>query len=181
MKLLLRRMLDENEFLSDFGVRSLSKHHETNPYELKIGTVRSTVSYRPGESDSTLFGGNSNWRGPIWMPTNYLLIESLRKFHSYYGDEFRVECPTGSGNLLSLQEVAEFLSTRLVQLFLPNAEGVRPGMSQHPIERSDPHFQNLCQFYEHFHGDSGRGIGASHQTGWTGLIATILTESGGSH
>ncbi|MDE2493560.1 MAG: glucosidase, partial [Alphaproteobacteria bacterium] len=174
MKLLLRRMLDETEFLSDFGVRSLSKYHHEHPYHLELGGVTHTVRYLPGESDSGLFGGNSNWRGPIWMPVNYLLVESLRKFHAYYGDDFRVECPTGSGHFLSLNAVADELSTRLSRLFLADLEGRRPHIAGHALSWRDPHFRDYCLFYEHFHGDNGRGVGASHQTGWTGLIAMLL-------
>jgi len=177
MKRILRRMLDETEFLSDFGVRALSKHHLEHPYRVELGGVVRTVGYQPAESDSGLFGGNSNWRGPVWMPVNYLLIESLRKFHAYYGDDFRVECPTGSGNLLSLQEVSDELSSRLSRLFLADADGRRPSLGDHPTLLRDPGFRDLCLFYEYFHGDNGRGVGASHQTGWTGLIATLLTEA----
>ena len=177
MKLLLRRMLDETEFLSDFGVRALSKYHEQHPYRLEVGGSIHTVSYQPGESDSGMFGGNSNWRGPIWMPVNYLLVESLRKFHAYYGDDFRVECPTGSGQLLSLNEIADELSARLSRLFLADAEGRRPSLGAHPTIQRDSHFRDHCLFYEYFHGDDGRGVGASHQTGWTGLIATLLAEA----
>jgi len=177
MKRLLRRMLDETEFLSDFGVRALSKHHEQHPYRLEAGGSTHTVSYEPGESTSDVFGGNSNWRGPIWMPVNYLIIESLRKFHRYYGDDFKVECPTGSGKLLSLSEIADELSARLSRLFLTGADGRRASLDHHPKFRDDPHFRNNLLFYEYFHGDNGRGVGASHQTGWTSLIATLLAEA----
>ena len=177
MKRLLRRMLDEGEFLSAFGVRSLSKHHGDHPYRLELDGAVHTVSYQPGESDSGLFGGNSNWRGPIWMPMNYLLIESLRKFHAYYGDEFRVECPTGSGTFLSLAQIAEHLSGRLRTLFLRDADSHRPSLGDHARFRSDPHFRDHVLFHEYFHGDTGRGAGASHQTGWTGLVASLLAES----
>lgn len=177
MKLLLRRMLDETEFLSEFGVRSLSKYHKENPYRLELAGVTHTVGYQPGESDSGLFGGNSNWRGPIWMPVNYLLVESLRKFHAYYGDDFRVECPTGSGNLLSLRQIADEISVRLSRLFLTDSEARRPSLGDNPTFRNDPRFRDNCLFYEYFHGDNGRGVGASHQTGWTGLIAMLLAES----
>lgn len=176
MKLLLRRMLDETEFLSDFGIRSLSRHHAAHPYRVEVAGTAYTVGYQPGESDSGLFGGNSNWRGPIWMPLNYLLIESLRKFHAYYGDDFRVEYPTGSGTLLTLTRIADELSSRLSRLFLAGPDGRRPGSGDHPILQHDPHFRDCCLFFEHFHGDTGRGIGASHQTGWTALIATLLAE-----
>jgi len=176
MKLLLRRMLDETEFLSDFGIRALSKYHELHPYRLELGGATHTVSYEPGESKSGLFGGNSNWRGPIWMPVNYLLIESLRKFHAYYGKDFRVEHPTGSGTFLDLNEIADELSTRLTRLFLVDGAGRRASHGAHPVFQSDPHFRDHCLFYEYFHGDSGRGVGASHQTGWTGLIAMLLAQ-----
>jgi hypothetical protein len=176
MKKLLARMLDETEFLSEFGVRALSRHHEQNPYvfDLMNGQAAS-VSYRPAESDTGLFGGNSNWRGPIWFPVNYLIIESLQRFHHYYGDDFRVECPTGSGNLLTIREVADELSRRLAKIFLKDESGQRPVFRHHPLLRDDPHFRDYVLFYEYFHGDSGRGVGASHQTGWTGLVAKLLT------
>ena len=177
MKQLLRRMLDESEFLSAYGVRALSKFHEEHPYRVHLGGVEHTVTYQPGESDSGLFGGNSNWRGPIWMPVNYLIVESLRKFHAYYGDDFRVECPTGAGTFLSLREVADELSARLARLFLVDASGLRPSAGEHPVQQADPHFRDYLQFHEYFHGDNGRGVGASHQTGWTGLIATLLAEA----
>jgi hypothetical protein len=133
-----------------------------------------SVAYRPAESDTGLFGGNSNWRGPIWFPVNYLIIESLQKFHHYYGDEFRVECPTGSGQLLSIGEVADELSRRLARIFLKDADGRRPVFNHHPLLSSDAHCRDYVLFYEYFHGDSGRGVGASHQTGWTGLVAKLL-------
>ena len=176
MTALLTRLLDETEFLSDFGVRALSKSYRDEPYSLELGGETRVVSYQPGESDSNAFGGNSNWRGPIWMPVNFLLIESLRKFHSFYGDEFRVECPTNSGNLLSLAQVADELAARLSRLFLADAKGRRASLGGHALFQDDPHFRGHCLFYEYFHGDSGRGVGASHQTGWTGLIATILRD-----
>ncbi|MGE0041134.1 MAG: glucosidase [Vicinamibacterales bacterium] len=178
MKRLLRRMLDETEFLSDYGVRALSRHHRDHPYRLEVDGITHTVTYQPGESDSGLFGGNSNWRGPIWMPVNYLLIESLRKFHRYYGDDFLVECPTGSGRFLSLDRIADELSARLRRLFLPAADGSRPSLGGHEKFRFDPHFRDHLLFHEYFHGDNGRGVGAAHQTGWTGLVATLLAEAG---
>ncbi|MGE3957419.1 MAG: hypothetical protein AB7H96_11920 [Vicinamibacterales bacterium] len=180
MKRLLRRLLDEREFLSPFGVRALSRYHLDHPYELELEGSRYTVGYQPGESDSGLFGGNSNWRGPIWMPVNYLIVEALRKFHGYYGDEFRVECPTGSGTFLTLDQVADELSMRLCRLFLPGVDGARPALGEHPKFRQDPHFRDHPLFYEYFHGDTGRGVGASHQTGWTGLVATLLAEGAAS-
>jgi len=174
MKRLLARMLDETEFLSDYGVRSLSKEHAQHPFEFYCAGERMTVSYVPGESDSGLFGGNSNWRGPIWMPVNFLIIESLQKFHHYYGDDFTVECPTGSGKYLTLQEVADELTRRITRLFLRDQEGRRPVFGASEKEQFDPHFRDYIPFYEYFHGDDGRGLGASHQTGWTGLIAKLL-------
>jgi hypothetical protein len=174
MKALLRRMLDETEFLSDYGVRALSKVYRDHPFQCAIGNQSFSVSYQPAESTSGLFGGNSNWRGPIWMPMNYLLIESLQKFHHYYGDEFKVECPTGSGNFLTLDEVANELGRRLARIFLPDASGRRPALQQHPKLHNAPHFRDYPLFFEYFDGDNGRGVGASHQTGWTGLIAKLL-------
>jgi hypothetical protein len=174
MKALLRRMLDEKSFLSDYGVRALAKIHEQQPFRLAAGGTIREVAYWPGESRSGLFGGNSNWRGPIWMPINYLIIEALQRFHYYYGDNFKVECPTGSGKYLTLYEVAEELGRRLSRLFLKGADGRRPVLKYHPKLAGDPHFRDYILFHEYFHGDSGRGVGASHQTGWTGLIAKLL-------
>lgn len=174
MKKLLARMLDETEFLSNFGIRALSKHHEQHPYVYNAKQMDFTVRYQPGESDSALFGGNSNWRGPIWMPVNFLLIESLRQFHRYYGEDFKVECPTGSGQFLTLAQTADELTRRLSRLFLKDHEGKRPVLAYHPKLQTDPHFRDLVLFHEYFHGDTGRGVGASHQTGWTGLIASLL-------
>jgi hypothetical protein len=176
MKCLLRRLLDEKEFLSDFGARSISKAHETAPYRLECGGTLHEVPYTPGESLTGLFGGNSNWRGPVWMPLNYLFIESLRKFHRYYGDDFKVECPVGSGRLATLEEAAAELSTRLCRLFLKGADGQRPCLKSHPKLASDPWFRDHLLFHEYFHGDTGRGLGANHQTGWTGLVAMLLTQ-----
>ena len=174
MKRLLKRMLDESEFLSDYGVRALSRVHENQPYVIHVNGQPMSVSYQPGESLSGLFGGNSNWRGPIWFPVNYLLIESLQKFHHYYGDDFQVECPTGSGQLMTIAEVADELSKRLTRLFLRGADGRRPALGQYEKLQRDPHFRDYLLFYEYFHGDNGRGVGASHQTGWTGLVAKLL-------
>lgn len=174
LKALLRRALDETEFLSNFGVRSVSKVHERAPYRLELEGRQLSVEYWPGESRSGLFGGNSNWRGPIWFPLNYLLIESLRRHHHYYGDDFTVECPVDSGQMMTLAQVADELSTRLARLFLPGPDGTRPVSSLADKTARDPHFRNHVLFYEYFHGDSGRGVGASHQTGWTGLIAKLL-------
>ena len=174
MKKLLVRMLDPQEFLADFGVRALSKAHERAPYVFNVNGSDLTVRYVPAESDSGLFGGNSNWRGPIWFPVNFLIIESLQKFHHYYGDDFRVECPTGSGRLLTLEQIADELATRLERLFLKNEQGVRPVLGQYPQMQQDPHFRDYVLFYEYFCGDTGRGVGATHQTGWTGLVAKLL-------
>ena len=174
MKKLLRRMLDETEFLSDYGVRSLSKQHRDQPYTFQCRGVSLTVSYLPGESDSGIFGGNSNWRGPIWFPVNYLIIESLQKFHHYYGNDFKIECPTGSGKYLTINGVAEELSRRLARILLRDAAGRRPVFGKHEKLQTDPHFRDYVLFHEYFHGDSGRGVGASHQTGWTGLVAKLL-------
>ena len=174
MKLLLRRMLDTSEFLSDYGVRALSRAHLDQPYTFHWDGQVLAVRYQPAESESALFGGNSNWRGPIWFPTNFLMVESLQKFHHYYGDDFKIECPTGSGRYLTINEVAEELSRRLIRLFLKNEEGVRPVFGEYGRFQRDPHFEDYLHFYEYFHGDTGRGLGASHQTGWTGLIAKLL-------
>jgi hypothetical protein len=179
MKKLLQRMLDESEFLSAFGVRSLSRAHLERPYVLRVDGADLTVRYAPAESTSRMFGGNSNWRGPIWFPVNFLLIESLQKFHHYYGDDFKVECPTGSGTRMSLDEVATELSGRLSRLFLEDTSGNRAVLRQYPELQSDPHYRGCIPFYEFFDGDTGRGAGASHQTGWTGLIAKILMPRAG--
>ncbi len=174
LKAILRRMLDPNEFLSDYGIRGLSKFHQDNPYVLHAGGTDYRVDYEPAESQTGLFGGNSNWRGPIWFPTNYLLIESLQKFHYYHGDAIQVECPTGSGNMVTLDKVCAELSLRLSRLFLVQPDGTRPAMAHHPKFKQDPAFRDNILFYEYFHGDSGLGLGASHQTGWTALVAKLL-------
>jgi hypothetical protein len=177
MKCLLRRMLDETEFLSDYGVRALSRIHKDQPYTFAVNGMQLSVTYQPGESDSGLFGGNSNWRGPIWMPVNYLLVESLRTFHLYYGDDFKVECPAGSGVMLSIREVADELTRRLNNLVLRDASGNRAVLGNERKFQIDPHFRDYVPFHEYFHGDSGRGVGASHQTGWTGLLAMLLSSA----
>jgi hypothetical protein len=181
MKCLLRRMLDEAEFLSDYGVRSLSRHHRDVPYVLSDGTRSFSVRYEPAESESGSFGGNSNWRGPIWFPVNFLLVESLQKFHHYYGDDFRVEYPTGSGVLVTLNDVADALTNRLTRLFLPDGGGRRPGTRPPGPLASDPHVRDHVLFHEYFDGDDGRGLGASHQTGWTGLVAKLLQPRRAPH
>jgi hypothetical protein len=174
LKRLLARMLDPREFLSDYGIRSLSATHREQPYRLEIAGHTSVVAYDPGESTTGVFGGNSNWRGPIWFPINFLLIESLQKFHHYYGDDFEVECPTGSGRMMSLDAVANLLSARLASIFLRGADGRRPVFGKDDRLQRDPLFRDHIPFFEYFHGDTGRGVGASHQTGWTGLVAKLL-------
>ncbi len=171
-------MLDELEFLSPHGIRALSKFHSVCPYILEVRGREYRVDYEPAESSSGLFGGNSNWRGPIWFPVNYLLIESLQKFHHYYGDDFKVECPTGSGTMMTLWEVAEEISRRLSHIFLKDSSGKRPVYGGNERFQNDPHFSDHILFYEFFHGDNGVGLGASHQTGWTGLVAKLLKQSG---
>jgi hypothetical protein len=179
MKCLLRRMLDPNEFLSAYGVRSLSKFHAGHPYVLRSedGSQR-VVNYEPGESQTNIFGGNSNWRGPVWLPINYLLIESLQKFHHYYGDEFKVECPTGSGHFLTLNEIANELSNRLIRLWLRDGDGARPFERASGDALKSKHDHDLYWFHEYFHADTGAGLGASHQTGWTGLVAKLIQQQG---
>ncbi len=174
LKCLLRRMLDPGEFLSDYGIRSVSRFHQDHPYRFEAGGMSHEVPYWPAESRNGLFGGNSNWRGPVWMPLNYLLIEALQKFHHYHGNAFQVECPTGSGRFLNLDGVARELSGRLCGLFRAGPDGRRPCLASHGTFSGDPQFRDLLQFHEYFHGDSGCGLGASHQTGWTGLVAKLL-------
>ncbi len=174
LKCLLRRMLDETEFLSDYGVRSLSKAHDAKPYTFHQGSTRLEVRYAPGEATSGLFGGNSNWRGPVWMPLNYMLIDALREFHAYYGPDFRVECPVGSGRYASLEQVALELGGRLSKLFLRGADGQRPFRGGRGSEHTGADLDECVLFHEYFHGETGQGLGASHQTGWTGLIANLL-------
>jgi len=174
MKRILKRMLDETEFLSDYGIRSLSKYHQQRPYELHVDGDSFFVEYTPGESTTDLYGGNSNWRGPVWMPMNFLIVESLQRFHYYYTDDFKVECPTNSGRYLTLNEIADEISRRLIKLFLRHKNGKRPVFGANEKFQYDPHFNNYILFHEYFHGDTGSGLGASHQTGWTGLIAKLL-------
>jgi len=174
MKRLLKRMLDESEFLSPYGVRALSRYHLDNPYTFLANGSTFHVKYTPGEGDTSLFGGNSNWRGPIWFPVNYLLIESLQRFHHYYGDEFKVEHPTGSGNMKTLREIADDLSKRMVNIFKKDGQGKRPVFGQYEKLQLDEHFRDYILFHEYFHGDNGRGVGATHQTGWTGLVAKLI-------
>ena len=171
-------MLDETEFLSPHGVRALSRRHLEHPYRFDFDGIEYSVAYEPAESMTGLFGGNSNWRGPVWFPTNYLLVESLQRFHHYYGDDFTVECPTGSGRYLTLAEVAAELSRRLVRLFLRDGSNQRPIYGSNETFQKDPHWRDLLLFFEYFHGDTGSGLGASHQTGWTGLVAKLLQQTG---
>jgi hypothetical protein len=178
LRRVLKMMLDENEFLSPHGIRALSRHHLEHPYSITLDGVEHRVDYEPAESTSGLFGGNSNWRGPIWFPINYLLIESLQKFHYYFGDDFKVECPTDSGQMMTLWEVAAEISRRLSSLFLRDDDGRRPVHGASAKFQEDPHWRDLLLFYEYFHGDTGAGLGASHQTGWTGLVAKLLQQSG---
>jgi hypothetical protein len=178
LRRVLQFMLDDSEFLSPYGIRSLSRHYKEHPYVLPVGASEYRVDYEPGDSSTGVFGGNSNWRGPIWFPVNFLLIESLQKFNHYYGPRFTVEYPTGSGTYLTLWEVAAELSRRLAQIFLTTPEGKRPVNGTHAIYAEDPHWRDLILFHECFHGEDGSGIGASHQTGWTALIAKLLQQSG---
>ncbi|MCG3204591.1 MAG: hypothetical protein KCHDKBKB_01306 [Elusimicrobia bacterium] len=174
LRKLLAYLLDENEFLSPYGIRALSKIHEKKPYVFYVGGQEYRVDYVPGDSNTGMFGGNSNWRGPIWMPVNQLILRALRQNYLFYGDSFKVECPTGSGKLMTLYEVSEEISRRLANIFLRDKNGRRPVHGQYEKFQSDPHWKDLILYYEYFHGDTGAGIGASHQTGWTGLVAQFL-------
>jgi hypothetical protein len=167
-------MLDEKEFLSPYGIRALSRYHAEHPYVFSVGNQEYRVSYLPAESDSGMFGGNSNWRGPIWMPVNGLIIRALLQYFGYYGKEFTVECPTGSGRYMTLYEVAEEISRRLSSIFLRDQSGRRPVYGGTRKFQEDPHWRDLILFYEYFHGDNGAGLGASHQTGWTGIVARMM-------
>ena len=193
MKCLLRRMLDPEEFLSDYGIRSVSKFHKNHPYVLTVRGEQKIVNYEPAESQTGIFGGNSNWRGPVWFPINYLLIESLQQFHHYYGDDFKVECPTGSGQFMHLKEVANELSNRLIKIWLRDDNGECPFARASRYEESGHGFgrapnasptpvrlapRTRYLFHEYFHGDIGAGLGASHQTGWTGLVAKLIQQQG---
>jgi len=174
LRRVLEKMLDENEFLSPFGIRSLSRYHEQHPYAVEAGGQEYRVQYLPGESDSGMFGGNSNWRGPIWMPVNALIIRALLQYYSYYGDAFQVECPTGSGRKMTLYQIAEEISRRLTSMFTLDGEGRRAVFGGAEKFQTDPHWRDCLLFYEYFHGDNGAGLGASHQTGWTGIVARAL-------
>jgi hypothetical protein len=174
LRRILSRMLDENEFLSPYGIRALSRYHAEHPYVFNVGGQEYRVNYLPAESDTGMFGGNSNWRGPIWMPVNALLIRALMQYYLYYGDNFRIECPTGSGNSMNLFEVARDIANRLTRIFLRDQNGRRPVFGGAEKFQSDPYWRDHLLFYEYFHGDNGAGIGASHQTGWTGLVAPLI-------
>jgi hypothetical protein len=175
----LRRVVDPQEFLSPYGIRSLSKYHEKHPYTFHVDGEAYTVRYVPGESHSGLFGGNSNWRGPIWFPTNYLMLESLRKYDLYYGDDLKIEYPAGSGEKLRLNQIAEKISRRLADLFTLDEDGSRPAHGGIEMYREDPACHNLVLFNEYFHAETGAGLGASHQTGWTALVAKLIQECAG--
>ena len=171
---LLTVMLDECEFLSPYGIRSLSKAHQDEPFVFDFGGQLHQVHYVPGESETAMFGGNSNWRGPIWFPTNFLLIQSLKRYHAFYGESFRVEYPTGSGHGMTLMEIARELEQRMIKLFESGDDGHRPAHGREPMYANDPNWNDLVLFYEYFHADTGQGLGASHQTGWTALVASML-------
>jgi hypothetical protein len=177
LRRILAVMLDEREFLSPYGIRAVSRIHQEQPYVLRVNGSEYRVDYEPGESTTGLFGGNSNWRGPIWFPINFLLIEALQKFHHYFGDGYTVECPTGSGQMLTLWEVAAELSRRLSRVFLDDENGRRPVFGNQEIFQRDPAWHDLIPFHEYFHGDTGAGVGASHQTGWTALVAKLLQQT----
>jgi len=174
LRRILTRMLDENEFLSPYGIRSLSRYHAEHPYVFSAGGQEYRVSYLPAESDTGMFGGNSNWRGPIWMPVNALIIRALLHYYAYYGDNFKIECPTGSGNLMNLFEVAREIANRLTRIFLRDETGRRPVFGGAEKFQRDPFWRDNLLFYEYFHGDNGAGVGASHQTGWTGVVAVLI-------
>ena len=174
LRRILSRMLDEDEFLSPHGIRALSRHHAEHPFVFIAQGQEYRVNYLPGESDTGMFGGNSNWRGPIWMPVNALLVRALLQYYLYYGDTFKVECPTGSGNLMNLFEVSREIANRLTRIFLRDQSGRRPVYGGSEKFQNDPHWRDYLLFYEYFHGDNGAGIGASHQTGWTGVVAKLI-------
>jgi hypothetical protein len=174
-------LLDENEFLSPFGIRSLSRYHESHPFVFHVAGQAHTVSYLPAESNTGMFGGNSNWRGPIWIPVNTLIVRGLLNYYAFYGDDFTVECPTGSGNRMTLLEVAREISRRLASMFLRDGSGRRPVYGGTAKFQDDPYWRDWILFYEYFHGDNGAGLGASHQTGWTGVIARLLDLFGRVH
>jgi len=174
LRRILSRMLDENEFLGPHGIRSISKFHEKHPYVLHVEGQEFRVDYLPAESNSGMFGGNSNWRGPVWMPINILLVRALQQFYLYYGDNFKIECPTGSGNMMNLFEVSKEISNRIVRIFTQDKNGRRPVYGGTEKFQNDPNWRDLILFYEYYHGDNGAGLGASHQTGWSGVVAKLI-------
>jgi hypothetical protein len=174
LRRILSKMLDENEFLGPYGIRSISKFHERHPYVFRVDGQEYRVDYLPAESNTGMFGGNSNWRGPVWLPVNAVLIRALLQFYLYYGDTFKIECPTASGNMMNLFEVSKEIADRLARIFLRDERGRRPVYGGTDTFQSDPHWRDLLLFYEYFHGDNGAGLGASHQTGWTGVVAKTI-------
>ena len=174
MKALFSRAFDEDQLLSPHGIRSVSRAHHEHPFQMTLAGEDLRVDYEPGESHTRLFGGNSNWRGPVWFPINYLILESMLKFHHYYGDDFTIEFPSGSRTMVPIKGAANQLRMRLASLFLKDPDGHRPIFGNTTLFNDNPHFQDLIPFHEYFHGDTGRGCGAFHQTGWTGLIAKIM-------
>jgi hypothetical protein len=178
LRSILTKALDQEEFLSPFGLRSVSRYHLKHPASIELDGVTYSVDYEPAESTTGLFGGNSNWRGPVWFPLNYLIIEALQKFDHYYGSQFSIECPTGSGQEMTLWEVATELSRRLIALFARDEAGRRPVFGGQEKFQRDPHWRNLINFHEYFHCDNGAGLGAMHQTGWTALVAKLIQQSG---
>jgi hypothetical protein len=174
LRRILSKMLDENEFLSPYGIRALSKFHAQHPFVFHVHGQEYRVDYLPGESNTGMFGGNSNWRGPIWMPVNAMIIRALLNFYLYYGDDFKIECPTGSGKMMNLFEVSKEIADRLTRIFLRDERGRRPVYGDTEKFQTDPHWRDHILFYEYFHGDNGAGLGASHQTGWTGLVAKLI-------
>jgi hypothetical protein len=171
---ILAPMLDTDEFLSEHGLRALSRDHREHPLDIHLDGVTARLDYEPAESTSNLFGGNSNWRGPVWFPLNYLLVEVLRVYHRYLGDAFQVQCPTGSGPMMNLNRVADELAGRLIGIFLRREDGTRPVYGHYRLFNEDPAWNGLIPFHEYFHGDTGAGLGASHQTGWTGVVADLI-------
>jgi hypothetical protein len=174
LRRVLKVMLDENEFLSPHGIRALSRHHKDHPFVFNVGGQPYSVGYLPAESDNGMFGGNSNWRGPIWMPVNGLIVRALLQYYAFYGDDFKVECPTGSGKMMTLYEISEELTRRHASIFTRGTDGRRPVHGGTEKFQTDPHFRDYVLFYEYFHGDNGAGLGASHQTGWTGIVARVM-------
>jgi hypothetical protein len=174
LRRVLARMLDENEFLSPYGIRALSKYHQDHPFTVNVGGQEFRVDYLPAESNTGMFGGNSNWRGPIWMPVNGLLIRGLLNLYTYYGDDFKAECPTGSGQMMTLYEIAREIADRLTRIFVRDEQGQRPVYGGTAKFQDDPQWRDYLLFYEYFHGDNGAGLGASHQTGWTGIVAKLI-------